>query len=42
MAEDKSAENIQEINEEVHAGAAIEAAQEEKFAKNGKKSKKHI
>lgn len=42
MAEDKSAENIQEINEEVQAGAAIEAAQEEKFAKSGKKSKKHI
>lgn len=42
MAEDKSAENIQEINEEVQAGAAVEAAQEEKFAKSGKKSKKHI
>ncbi len=42
MTEDKSAENIQEINEEVQAGAAIEAAQEEKFAKSGKKSKKHI
>lgn len=42
MTEDKSAENIQEINEEVQAGAAIEAAQEEKIAKSGKKSKKHI
>ncbi len=41
MAEDKTA-NTSEMNEEVKAGAAIEEVKEEKFAKSGKKSKKHI
>ncbi len=42
MAEDKSAENLQEIKEEVQAGVAVEDAKDEKYAKSGKKSKKHI
>ncbi len=38
MAEDKTADT----KDEIQAGVAIEEAQEEKFAKSGKKSKKHI
>lgn len=41
MAEDKSAEIIEKV-EEIAAGAEVEAAETETFAKSGKKSKKHL